>query len=288
MSAEAVASLNFATQQVGIYLNLFDLVIGIPGGIFNIIVFLSLKTFRDSTCAFYLIIMSFFNIGQLVTGSLSRFVFYEFSVDWTTASIFYCKLRAYLFQICALTSLTCLCLATIDQYFATCSRPRWQRWSNIKLVRYISAIVIIFWSIFAIPYPIYYDITVSSSTGQMTCTNTNTIFSQYNADFHRIVMLGFLPNFITALFGFLAHRNVTQLAYRIVPLVRRELDKQLTKMLLVQVVFNIFALLLFNIVSVIVPYIVTSEDPVVLAKLQFVQTLSYAIYYLSAAVSINY
>jgi hypothetical protein len=100
-------------------------------------------------------------------------------------------------------------------------------------------------------------------------------------------MQGFLPNFVTALFGILAYRNVNGLAHRTIPLIRRELDKQLTSMLLVQVVFNIFALLLYNIVSVIVPYIVTTKDPVVLAKLQFVQILSYCIYYLYFAVSID-
>jgi hypothetical protein len=184
--------------------------------------------------------------------------------------------------------MTCLCLATIDQYFATCSRPRWQKWSDIKLVRYITAIVIIFWSIFAIFYAVYYDIIISTVTGELSCMNTNSAFARYNSDFHGIVMLGFLPNFITALFGCLAQRNISYLAYRTVPLVRRELDKQLTKMLLVQVIFNIFALLLFNIVSVIVPYAITTPDPVVVAKLQFVQILSYCIYYLYSAVSINY
>jgi hypothetical protein len=287
MSAETIASFNFASEQVAIYLNLFNLIFGIPGEILNIIVFVSLKTFRESTCAFYLITMSFFNIGQLLCGSLFRFVTSGYGIDWTIMSVFWCKFRTYILQVCGLTSMTCLCLATIDQYFATCSRPRWQQWSNIKLVRYTTAITIIFWSIFAILYAVYYDIIISPVTGNLTCMNTNSAFDRYNSYFHRIVMLGFLPNFITALFGFLAHRNISYLAYRTVPLVRRELDKQLTKMLLVQVIFNIFALLLFNIVSVIVPYIITSADPVVMAKLQFVQILSYCIYYLYAAVSIN-
>ncbi|UJR38063.1 hypothetical protein I4U23_030744 [Adineta vaga] len=48
------------------------LIAGLLGACLNIIVFLSLKTFRQSSCAFFLTIMSFVNIGQLLTGLLSR------------------------------------------------------------------------------------------------------------------------------------------------------------------------------------------------------------------------
>jgi hypothetical protein len=286
MASTIVSSLNFAIQQIAIYLNIFNLVTGIPGGILNLIVFLSLQTFRENTCAFYLIIVSLFNIGQLLTGALSRLLISGFGIDWTIISVFYCKFRIYLVEMFSLVTLTCLCLATIDQYFATCSRPRWQQWSNIKLVRYLSVITIIFSSIFAIVYAIYYDIIVSSTTGTVTCASTNAVFQQYNSYFHQPVMQGFLPNFLTALFGVLAYRNTKNLAYRTVPLIRRELDKQLTRMLLFQVVINIFSLLSFNIISLIVPNISTNTDPVVLAKLKLAQVLSYCIYYFYPAVSI--
>ena len=286
MSAAVILSINFASQQVAIYFNLFNLIAGIPGGIFILIVFLSLKTFRDNTCAFYLIVMSIFNIGQLVIGSLSRFVISGFGIDWTITSVFYCKFRIYLIQICSLISLTCLCLATIDQYFATSSRVRWQKWSNIKLVRYLSGITIVFWTILASVYPVYYNIITPWNTKRITCMSTNRVFDSYHSYFHRIVMLGFLPNFVTGLFAMLIRRNIHNLAYRTVPLIRRQLDRQLSNMLLVQVVFNIFALLLFNIISIIVPYFLTTGDSVVVAKLQFVQVLSYCIYYMYAAVSV--
>ena len=279
--------MNYASQQVAIYLNLFNLISGIPGGICILIVFLSLKTFRDNTCAFYLMVMCVANIGQLIIGSLSRFVISGFAIDWTVTSVFYCKFRVYLIQACSLISLTCLCLATIDQYFATSSRVRWRQWSNIKLVRYLTGLTVIFWLIFASLYPIYYNIVLSSTTKKMACMTTNSVFSSYNLSFHRIVMLGFLPNLITGLFAILIRRNIRNLAYRTVPLIRRELDKQLSNMLLVQVAFNIFALLLFNITSIIVPYFLTTNDRVVTAKLQFVQVLSYCIYYMYPAVRIR-
>jgi len=30
-----------------------------------------------------------------------------------------------------------MCLAAINQFLATCSNPRWQRWSNVKIAHWI-------------------------------------------------------------------------------------------------------------------------------------------------------
>ncbi|CAF1691310.1 unnamed protein product, partial [Adineta ricciae] len=46
-------------------------------------------------------------------------------------------------------------------------------------------------------------------------------------------------------------RNVQELTYRTIPIVRRELDEQLAKMVLIQVIVNIFTLLPNTIVSTI-------------------------------------
>jgi hypothetical protein len=60
---------------------------------------------------------------------LSRIVITGFLMNWAFISLFYCKFRLILIIICIEMSFTCLCLAIIDQYFATCSLLRW---SNIK------------------------------------------------------------------------------------------------------------------------------------------------------------
>jgi len=57
-----------------------------------------------------------------------------FAINWTNMSLFYCKFRAFYVQSCVLISFTCMCLAIIDQFLATCSNSRW---NNIKLARYL-------------------------------------------------------------------------------------------------------------------------------------------------------
>ncbi|CAF4147352.1 unnamed protein product, partial [Adineta steineri] len=47
-------TLTFIGQQITIYGGFFILVAGVLGELFTIIVFLSLKTFRQNTSAFYL------------------------------------------------------------------------------------------------------------------------------------------------------------------------------------------------------------------------------------------
>lgn len=114
----------FIAKQAAIFLGIPILIGGVLGNLLNAIVFLSLKTFRQNSCAFYLTIMSITNIGQLYFGFFSRIMISGFAIDWTQSSEVFCKLRIYIIQICALTSLVCYCMATIDQYFATSSHPR--------------------------------------------------------------------------------------------------------------------------------------------------------------------
>ncbi|CAF1502012.1 unnamed protein product [Rotaria sordida] len=252
MSTSPMSMFTIISQQVTIYLGLFILIIGFFGGLLNIIIFLSLQTFRQNSCAFYLTAMSFANIIHLTINLLSHIIITGYEINLTAKSIIYCKIQFFLVELFLLTSLTCMCLATLDQFLATCSNPFWHRWNNIKLARYVLIGTILFWLLHGIPTIIYFDIIVSpSNMNQYVCLITNTIFQQYITYGFVFILMGLLPLIIMVLFGSLAYYNVRNLAYRTVPLVRRELDKQLTKMVLVQVIYNIFVLTPFVIVALI-------------------------------------
>ena len=187
------------------------------------------------------------NIGQLITGLLTRIMITGFNIDWPQTSIFYCKIRTFILYVTALISTSCVCLATIDQYFATCTRPRWQQWCNIKLAHRLITICSIIWLLVELPSLVFYNQIILPSTNQTICTITNTGFTLFTARFLVPVIFYSLLPLITILFGILAYRNVQQLAYRTVPLVRRELDKQLTTMVLTQIIF-IFPIGIVNLV----------------------------------------
>ncbi|CAF3935025.1 unnamed protein product, partial [Rotaria sp. Silwood1] len=279
-SSSLIATLNFISQQINIYVGICLFIGGVIGGLLTTIVFLSLRTFRNNPCAFFLNVMSFVNIGQLFTGLLSRIASNASGIDWTQLSLFYCKFRMYLLVVCTNISMLCMCLATIDQYLATCHHPRWQRWSNLKSACYLSAASIIFSILTAIPCFIYNTHSVVPVTGKIMCTATDTFFIQLNIYFYRLTISNILPLFITLVFGLLTYRNVKDIAYRTVPLVRRELDKQLTVMILVQDFFTFVTLLpimTFGFLS-LNPHI--NRDPLANAEFQLANVIAVMFYYL--------
>jgi len=92
MSTSFSVHLGFIAKEASLYFGLPVLIGGTIDEILNIIVFLSLRTFRQNSCAFYLTIMSIVNIGQLTTGLLARVMTNGFNIDWTQTSLFFCKL----------------------------------------------------------------------------------------------------------------------------------------------------------------------------------------------------
>jgi hypothetical protein len=285
MSTSSISYLTFISQQVTIYTGIPIFIAGIIGSLLNTIVFLSLRTFRKSSCAFYLTVMAIVNIGQLIAGLFTRIMISGFAIDWTLSSTFYCKFRFYCATVCTIISFTCICLASIDQFLATCSNPRWHRWCNIKVARRTTVVFIIIWLLHGIPYWIYFDHIESTITGERTCMSSNNIFQQYHVKVYTAVFIGFLPISLNTLFGLLAYYNVSHSAYRAVPLVRRELDKQLTVIVLMQTLFIFFAATPYVIVAILNSDTNIMSDPVVADRLQFADTLTVCIYYLNFAVS---
>lgn len=286
MSAQNVSSLNFISQQVTIYLGIPILTAGVIGNTLNILVFLSLRTFRENSCAFYLTVMSFMNNGQLVTGLLTRIMISGFDVDWTESSLFYCKFRQFGLQTCVSIYMTCMCLATIDQFLATCHSRYWQQWSDIKLARRFAVIALIVWLLHGIPYWIYYDQIPMAGTDDRACVITNRAFQFYYIGIHIVALNCLLPTAVSVGFGLLAYRHVQDLAYRTIPLIRRELDKQLTSIVLIQVIFNFVAITPYIIVYTLVLIVIMQGHELVnFDQLRFANTLTICIFYLTFAVS---
>ncbi|UJR19813.1 hypothetical protein I4U23_022946 [Adineta vaga] len=271
------------SQDITKYLFTPILIFGVVGGCFNLLIFLSLRIFRENSCAFYLTIASLANIGSLLSGLLWRLMNFGYNIDWTSTSIFYCKFRVFCVQECTLLSFTCICLASIDQFLATSTRLRWQQWCNAKLAHRLVLFFTCLWILHGIIVFPFYNHVFSSVTNQMVCVVTNDILTEYINFGYIITLQGILPIFITILFGYLAYRNVQQISYRTIPLVRRELDKQLTKIVLVQIIYNLFSATPYIIIVLLQHNSSITMDPVNAARLQFANTLSLSLYFLTFA-----
>ena len=94
MSSATIASLQYQTYQTYLYGGLITLITGIIGEGLNILIFTTLKTFRKTTCGYYLTIVSIANFGQLIVGVLIRTLNYGFSIDLLRTT-WLCKLREF-------------------------------------------------------------------------------------------------------------------------------------------------------------------------------------------------
>jgi hypothetical protein len=285
MSSSITSTLVNISQHITIYVGSIMLFAGVIGGLLNIIIFFTLQTFRKSASGFYLTIMSFVNIGNLLTGLLSRIIISGFEIDWTLTSPFYCKFRWYCLQFFILTSFTCTCLVAIDQYLTTSARFQWHQWNHIKIAHRLISIFILIWLLHGIPYLIYFNLISSSITNQITCTSVNPIYRQYHVYGYLITLSGVVPLIITGIFGLLAHHNI---AHRAIPLVQRQLDKQLTTMVLNQLIYNFIFTSPYTILTITMILLPSNTDPILSASLNFVDVMSILLYYLSFAVSIDF
>lgn len=86
----------------------------------------------------------------------------------------------------------------------------------------------------------------------------------------------------------MAYRSVKSIAYRAVPLVRRELYKQLTTIVLIQVAFNINTATPYIITTSVITNINMIVDQITLSKLSLVSTITLLLEFINFAVSIYY
>ena len=252
MSSEAVINtLNTINTNLNIYFGLFILITGIFGQVCNVIVFTTLKTFQESTCAFYLTVVSIANFGQALP-VLFR-VLTAFNVNASGYGIS-CKFRLFWAQYCTLVSLTSLSLTTFDQYL---SMTKYRHWNSMRSARRHVAFTCMFWFIHGIFTFIYTD------SNQYTCIITNTVFAKYSIYFNSLILLAFLPLSIMITFSLLAFFKIRSIAAsRQVNHVRLSRDRQLTTMTLFHVlctVISITPFVIFNIYTLATNAIETEE-----------------------------
>ena len=124
------------------------------------------------------------------------------------------------------------------------------------------------------------------NTNRIVCTTTNIIYRRYR-DYVLIPIINrFIPLMIIFVFGLLAYNNIQQLAYRTVPIIRRELDKQLTTMVLVQGVFTLLSILPYFIIYSISSYTNLTNNPTNAAILTLANEFGTNLYFLYFAVSL--
>ncbi len=273
--SSTVVHINLIIQQMNAYLGLFILTTGIIGSLLNIIIFTSLKTFRQTSAGFYLTVTSIFNLGQGIFALTTRILDSGFALNLTNLP-WSCKLRTFLAQSCVLLSLTAMSLATIDQFLSMTIYRQWSTPTSAHRHILIACAVWFSHGVFAL---IYWD------TPFGVCTNIGSAgYRRYLSSFYLPVLLGCLPIVVMVTFSLLAYVKIRTLGSREMNVIRLSRDRQLTAMTLMQVAFTVLVSVPYTVFNI---YDLNSVriDREEVARYRLIGTVVVLLYYGNFAVS---
>jgi hypothetical protein len=231
-------SLSYIGQQITIYGGFFILLSDIVGNGMNIFIFSSVRTYRTTPCSFYFLVGSIYNIIYILINVTSRIISAGYGIDLAGITIIWCKARQFCLITLSLISLSCSCLATIDQFLATSHSVHLRRYSKIEWAHRIVFVIIIVCCLHGIPTIFFY----TTLPGSNKCTSINAVYAGYTSVFI-LLFLSTASATIMVIFGYMAYRNIRQTTV----LAELQADRQLIKMTLIQVIFVVICIVPFGI-----------------------------------------
>lgn len=221
--------------------------IGTLGNFIHLCVLMTLKQFRSNQCAYYLIVESIIDTCQLSILFLVNLLPMSLGFEPANKSLVWCKLKNMLPQTLRLISTSFVCFAAFDQFLSTNPQPYVRQMSTLRLAHRLTIVAVCLWSAHSIPYGIFYQI---NSLG--ICTMSNVKLTEYYSYFYYPILHGLLPILLASSFSLFAYRNVRRLIRRQMNVERRRLDRQLTAMIFVRVIFFVLFLLPYTIYRIYV------------------------------------
>lgn len=228
-----MASWAYIGQQFTLYVGLYFLITGLAGSIMQIIIYMTVATYRKTPCTFYFLIATIFDCDQLIASLGPYVVAAFFNIDLTRISVSWCKLRFFFATSFSAIPLSCACLATIDQFLVTSQNAGFRQWSNMTIARRASLCVIITWWIHGSLWLYFQD--MSPITG--VCVYIDTKFLIYAIIFIFFVLC-FVHMIIMSTFSILAYQNVRKTT----ALARQNIDRQMVIMVSLQVLLTLIGL----------------------------------------------
>ncbi|UJR10420.1 hypothetical protein I4U23_014624 [Adineta vaga] len=241
---------NHLSQQFTKYFGVILYILCLSGTILNVLTFMQ-RTYNCRSCSLYLLVASICDFIHLNFGPLSNILQYGFHYDWTINSNLFCKLKSYIVFVFTVLSATLTTIAGIDRYVLSSRKTtRWKLSTRSIALRCIF-FTIIFWFSFAVPvlfcstrmnhFSHNEQLICSSSSQQISCLLIQIIYT--------CIFNGFLPPLIMIYFGILTCVNARSLRKRTSTHSTRirQINHQLTLMLILQTIKSSFASLPFAI-----------------------------------------
>ncbi|CAF0743804.1 unnamed protein product [Adineta steineri] len=225
--------------HIAIYIQPIHFILAIITNILNISVLYS-HTLRKSPCTYYFLAYAVFSIIYSCLLCPTQ-ILRSFSINWING-VFNCKISTYLLYLIPFQANLMLNLASFDRYCSSSQSYARRSLSARRKVNIIIIISTILLSLYMLPMIFIYNWDITNS---ICVVKSNILISIYL--FSQISLYYILSPLLLIVFGFLTISNIRQQTARIAPsrTVRhgRRTEKQLARMLLLQVsVHLIFAL----------------------------------------------
>lgn len=191
-------------------INMTSVIIGIIGGICNLITFTA-PNLRNNATVFYLLCATVFQTLCLIFPVSTRIALDNFGNNLEQESLAFCKLRYYVAIVWPQLVTSYILLATADRYFATSNSVRVRAWSSIKVAMRLSIIVLIGSHAMTSHSLVFYEI--QHNACQVPPGTAYTIFFAV----YLIFVISVAPHCAMFVFSILTFRNL-RLRTQIVPL----------------------------------------------------------------------
>lgn len=238
--SQRLVSVSFELYRI---VPIFQLILGTFGNIMNILIFTH-RPLRTNPCSFYFLASSINNLFVLGLALLTRLLSSGWQIDPANSNIILCKLRIFFVYSSLSLIQWFVVLASIDRYFTTCYTFRYRQMSNLPVARKAVALTILIVCVAHFHTLIWWSVDYIGD--DLYC---NIFIPTYEIAF-QIFFLIFtyvLPLILMIIFGTLMILNVRKLLIQIQAESTNRLhgrsrskDRQLIKMLLVQVIIVIF------------------------------------------------
>jgi len=152
----SVSSIDFAQRIISLSLVPLCLVVGTLGNILNCLVFVNRWT--NSASALYFLVLSLADLGTIWIGFFLRFLSPLLGYDPVQTNSVICKIRQYFVSLTLVLLRHFLCVISINQTLVISYEQGRQGANSVKKVRWVTIMSLIFWAIFMIHSPIFYNV----------------------------------------------------------------------------------------------------------------------------------
>ncbi|CAF0744470.1 unnamed protein product [Adineta steineri] len=130
-----IFQLDRLSRNLNLTIGFIILIGGSFGNLLNIFVFISSGNYKHNASSLYAMVRSFFDLVVLYCGLFTRILSFGFQIDATVTNQVWCKLRVAFIDVAALMSFTCLCMQSIDAFFASSRSVVYRQLSSVRIAR---------------------------------------------------------------------------------------------------------------------------------------------------------